>query len=51
MGLYDQSPFAFKVRSETAAVRFKVSNAQTATATITNVSGSCSQFEYMQIGP
>ena len=48
---YNQVPYVVKVTSATASVRFRVWNPGSATATITNSTGSCSGFYYTQIGP
>jgi hypothetical protein len=48
---YDLAPFVVKVSSATASVRFRVVNPSNGAATITNGPGTCSSFNYTQIGP
>lgn len=48
---FHEPPFVVKVQTDTAVVRFKVSNPGNGGATITNGAGSCSGFYYTQISP
>jgi hypothetical protein len=49
--LYQFPPFVMKVSSTTATVTFQAYNPQGGSTTITNGAGSCSGFDYWQIGP
>ncbi len=49
MTLFSQPPFVVKVRTPTASVRFRVS--QASGGTITNPTGACTSFNWRLIGP